>query len=97
MHIVTATTCPKQIAEFYNIEKKCEIDYGGVGGQNKGFQTDIGVIIGRGGRTYDFGIVPATISNEDIDLPILIGMHPLFDEFKVIFETYNRKFQLVQK
>ncbi len=32
-----------------------------------------------------------------MDVPILIGRIPVFEEFKIIFEEYNKKFILIPK
>ncbi|GAH80774.1 unnamed protein product [marine sediment metagenome] len=57
----------------------------------------VGLILGRGGREVDFGYITAFFPEEEKDVPILIGRHPVFEEYQVIFEEFNQKFKLIPK
>lgn len=61
------------------------------------YETKVGLIIGRGGREVDFGLVNATVPEIEQDVPILIGRYPVFEEFQVIFEEFKQKFKLIPK
>jgi len=61
------------------------------------YSTKVGLILGRGGNEVDFGYVDAVYPEKEMDVPILIGRKPVFEEFKIIFEEYNKKFILIPK
>ena len=75
--------------------KKVESE--GIGGKYWSYETEIGLIIGRGGREVDSGIVKAVYPDKELNLPILIGTNPVFEEYQVIFEEYKKKFKLIPK
>ena len=60
-------------------------------------QTQVELKIGRGGREINFGLVNAVVPDEEQDIPILIGRNPVFDEFQVIFEEFNKIICLIPK
>ena len=43
------------------------------------------------------GLVNAIVPDEEQDIPILIGRNPVFDEFQVIFEEFNKTIHLIPK
>ena len=69
----------------------------GMGGKYNSYETEVGLIIGRGGRTVDFGAVKAVFPENDLNVPLLIGRYPVFEEFQIIFEEYKKKFKLIPK
>jgi len=90
---------PKGIAKFLNlpIGKKEEIN--GVCGSCNGIETKVGLILGRGGgnREMDYGYVKACFPEIERNTIILIGRTPIFEEYRVIFEDYKKKFKLIPK
>lgn len=88
---------PKPIAEYLELSLSGPVQSGGVDGLFKAHATKVGVIIGRGGRTVDFGTITGIVPDEHKDVPILIGRHPLFDEYQIVFEEYRKVFHLIPK
>lgn len=90
---------PKNITNFLNLPLGRLMQAHGIDGPCQAYPTQIGLIIGRGGRwrECDFGVVDAVIPVEERDTPILIGRHPVFDEYQIIFEQYNGKIILIPK
>ena len=90
---------PKNITNFLNLPLEPIMTAHGIDGPCQAYPTKIGLIIGRGGhaRECDFGIIDAVIPAEERDTPILIGRHPVFDEYQIIFEQYNKKIILIPK
>jgi len=43
--------------------------------------------------TYCFYWFP----ENDLNVPLLIGRYPVFEEFQIIFEEYKQKFKLIPK
>ncbi len=81
-----------------NLPNKGEMDADGIDGSCPTRMTEVGLIIGRGkAREYDFGIVDAAVPINKNDVPVLIGRHPVFDEYQIIFEEYKGKFKLIPK
>ena len=87
----------RDISSFLDLPKGKKIDGGGMGGKYVAYNTKVGLKLGRGGREVDFGYVNAVFPEEDKDVPILIGRFPVFEEFQVMFEEYNKKFKLIPK
>ncbi len=87
----------KAIAEMLNLSQMKKVESEGMGGKYWSYETEIGFIIGRGGREVDFGIVKAVYPEQELNVPILIGRKPVFDEYQVIFEDYKNKFKLIPK
>lgn len=74
-----------------------KIESSGMGGKYVCYESQAGLIIGQGGREVDFGYVTVIVPEEEKDVPILIGRHPVFEEFQVVFEDYKQKFKLIPK
>jgi len=89
----------KSLASFLNLPKGKKIESGGMGGKYIAYETKVGLILGRGGKTRetDFGYVNAVFPEEELDVPILIGRFPVFQEFQVVFEEYKKRFKLIPK
>ena len=85
---------PRRIADFLGLERGAPVQSTGVDGAYDAFRTDVGIVIGRGGkdREADLGIIEATVPANDKDVPVLIGRHPIFDEYQIIFEEYKKRF-----
>ena len=88
---------PKNIAIFLELPDLGVAKSSGVGGKFKGHRTQVELKIGRGGREINFGLVNAIVPDEEQDIPILIGRNPVFDEFQVIFEEFNKTIHLIPK
>lgn len=76
---------PKGIADYLNLPKVKKVKSTSIGGLEISFETKVGLILGRGGREVDFGYIKAVFPEEEKDIPVLIGRHPVFDEFQIIF------------
>lgn len=87
----------KAIADNLNLPVMKRVECCGMGGKYMSYETKVGLIIGRGGREVDFGLVSATVPEIEQDVPILIGRYPVFEEFQVIFEEFKQKFKLIPK
>lgn len=74
-----------------------KLESGGMGGKYNCYETEVGLIIGRGGKEVDFGIVKALFPENDLDVPFLIGRKPVFEEYQVIFEDFKQRFRLIPK
>ncbi len=91
------TMLNRSLAEYLNLPYKKKIESEGMGGKFKVFETEVGLIIGRGGNESDLGIIEAVFPEIEEYKPILIGRHPVFEEFQIIFEEFNDKFKLIPK
>ncbi len=79
------------------LSQKKKVESEGMGGKYWSYETEIVLIIGRGGREVDFGITIAVYPENELNVPILIGRNPVFAEYQVIFEEYKKKFKLIPK
>ena len=87
----------KQIAEYLQLHQGKEFESSGMGGKYTTYETSVGLIIGRGGREVDFGYVTAMFPKLELDVPILIGRKPVFEEYQIIFEEFKERFKLIPK
>lgn len=87
----------RDIAEALGLTRLKKTVSEGMGGTYDCYETEIGLIIGRGGRIVDFGVVNAVFPEKDLNVPLLIGRSPVFEEYQVIFEEYKKKFKLIPK
>jgi len=68
-----------------------EVNVEGVGGVCRACPTTISLDIGRGGRFSKLGEVEAMVLMESGNTPILLGRHPLFDRFEIIFREAKHR------
>lgn len=87
----------RDISESLRLTRVNKTESEGMGGKYNSYETEVGLIIGRGGRTVDFGPVKAVFPENDLNVPFLIGRNPVFEEFQIILEEYKEKFKLVPK
>ena len=87
----------RDIADSLGLNRLNMTESEGMGGKYNSYETEVGLIIGRGGRTVDFGAVKAVFPENDLNVPLLIGRYPVFEEFQIIFEEYKKKFKLIPK
>lgn len=65
------------------------------GGEINAFFSVACFVIGRGGREVKYENVDICVV--DKDLPVLIGIKPVFEDYKVIIMAYQNKFKLEPK
>lgn len=87
---------PKFVAEELDLPHLEEDTMNGIGGEYPAYKTKVNLQIGRGGRTFNFGEIDACISGVDMDSPILVGHKPLFETFKITFDTKKEKLYLIE-
>ena len=87
----------RDISDSLGLTRLKKTESEGMGGIYNCFETEVGLIIGRGGRTVDFGVVKAVFPEKDLNVPLLIGRNPVFEEYQIIFEEYKEKFKLIPK
>ena len=94
----THVLIPRRIANLLKLDLGDKSQGSGASGRFDQFSTTVNLSVGIGPKCDDIGVVEATVPvDEDIDIPILIGQNPVFDLYKVIFEKYKQKFQLLPK
>jgi hypothetical protein len=87
----------RDISDSLGLTRLKKTESEGMGGKYNCFETEVGLILGRGGRTVDFGVVEAVFPEQDLNVPLLIGRKPVFEEFQIIFEEFKDKFKLIPK
>ncbi len=87
----------KAIAEDLNLPIGKKIESSGMGGKYMTIESEVGLIIGRAGREVDFGYVKTVFPEKELNVPVLIGRNPVFEEYQVIFEEYRNRFKLIPK
>ncbi len=86
-------TMPKDLADFLKyklIERPEKINT--AGGEIKAFKTKGKFNVGRGGREIKYSNVDICVIDHDI--PVLVGIKPIFNDYKVIISAYENKFVL---
>lgn len=87
-------TIPKRLADklgFKNLIKR-EKPIHTAGGKKEAFTTKANFNLGRGGREVKYTDIDICVI--DIDMPILIGITPVFEDYQVTIKAYNNKFVL---
>ena len=87
----------RDISDSLGLSRLKKTESEGMGGKYKCFETEVGLIIGRGGRIIDFGVVKAVFPEIDLNVPLLIGRSPVFEEYQIIFEEFKKRFKLIPK
>ena len=72
-----------------------KVESSSMGGKYITYETQVGLIIGRGGREVDLGYVTAIFPELELDVPLLIGRKPVFEKYQVIFEEFKERFKLI--
>lgn len=89
---------PRRIANMLELKLGDMSEGTSASGRFPQFNTNVNLSVGIGPKCDEMGIVEATVpENENLDIPILIGQEPVFERYKVTFERYKHKFQLVPK
>ena len=86
-------TIPKELADFlgYTVQSRTD-KINTAGGEIDAFKSSAHFSIGRGGREVRYRNIEICVIDQDI--PVLIGIKPLFDTYKVIIQAYENKFIL---
>lgn len=89
-------TIPKNLADLlkYKLTERSE-KINTAGGEIKAFKTKGKFNIGRGGREVKY--VNINICVIDHDIPVLVGIKPIFNDYKVKISAYENKFVLEPK
>lgn len=89
-------TIPKELAELlkYDLKERPE-KINTAGGEISAFKIVGGFSIGRGGREVEYNNVEICVVDQDI--PVLIGIKPLFNDYTVTILAYENKFILEPK
>ena len=89
---------PKEIALKLGLPLYEKTTGKGVSGRFEEFRTDVDLTIGSGPKEDHIGKIVAYVPEApNLDIPILIGQHPIFDIYKIVFEKYLEKFHLIPK
>ncbi len=59
----------RDISDSLGLERLKKTESEGMGGKYNSYETEVGLIIGRGGRTIDFGAVRAVFPENDLNVP----------------------------
>ena len=89
-------TIPKDLADLlgYKLTKRSE-KINTAGGEIKAFKTKGKFNIGRGGREVEYKNIEICVIDHDI--PVLVGIKPIFNDYKVIIFAFENKFILEPK
>ncbi len=89
-------TIPRQLADLleYKLAERSE-KINTAGGEIKAYKTKGRFNIGRGGREVKY--VNHNICVIDQDIPVLVGIKPVFNDYKVTISAYKNRFFLEPK
>jgi len=89
-------TIPKDLADLlgYKLMKRFE-KINTAGGEIKAFKTKGKFDIGRGGREVEYKNIEICVI--DYDIPVLVGIKPIFNDYKVTIFAFENKFILEPK
>jgi len=89
-------TIPRELAEYLDykiIPRKEKINT--AGGEMNAFVTNGDFSIGRGGREVRYHSIEMCVVDHDI--PVLIGIKPLFDDYSISIQAYENKVVLTPR
>ena len=87
----------RDISDSLGLTRLKKTESEGMGGIYNCFETEVGLIIGRGGRFVNLEVVTVVYPEKGLNVPLLIGRNPVFEEYQIIFEEYKEKFKLIPK
>jgi len=89
-------TIPKALSDLLKYELRLRSDkIHTAGGEIEAFSTVACFNIGRGDREVKYTNVDICVVDQD--MPVLIGIKPIFEDYKVIIMAYQNKFKLEPK
>jgi len=89
-------TIPKALADLlkYKLKERSE-KINTAGGEIKAFKTNGKFNIGRGRREVKYSNINICVIDHDI--PVLVGIKPIFNDYKVKISAYENRFSLEPK
>ena len=89
-------TIPKDLADLlgYKLTARSE-KINTAGGEIKAFKTKGKFNIGRGGREVEYKNIEICVIDHDI--PVLVGVKPIFNDYKITIFAYENRFVLEPK
>ena len=90
-------TIPKKLANilnYNNLIKRNKPIYT-AGGEKEAYSTKANFNVGRGGRITKYTDIGICVI--DVDMPILMGITPIFEDYKVTIMAYDKKILLETK
>ena len=85
---------PIPIAKYLDLKLKKAGSVDTAGGTTSLFKTKLSMIIGKRGKTAIYKNIQIHVSARN-DIPVLIGRHPIFEDYDIIFKKQNN--QLILK
>lgn len=89
-------TISKEMADKLGLELEIRPDpIHTAGGERQAYSATANFNLGRGGREVRYTDVDICVI--DVDMPVLIGITPIFEDYKVIIMAYRNRFILELK
>lgn len=85
---------PLPIAKYLDLKLKKAGSIDTAGGTTSLFKAKLSMAIGKGKKTATYKNIQIHISTRN-DIPVLIGRHPVFEDYEIIFK--KQKNQLILK
>ena len=89
-------TIPKEMADKLGLELEIRPrPIHTAGGERPAYSAIANFNLGRGGREVRYADIDICVT--DVDMPVLIGITPIFEDYKVIIMAYRNRFILEPK
>jgi hypothetical protein len=85
---------PLPIAEYLGLKLKRAGSVDTAGGETSLFKTTLNMIIGNKDKSVNYYNIEIHVSTRN-DIPVLLGRHPIFEDYEIIFRNKNN--QLILK
>ena len=85
---------PMPIAKYLGLKLKKAGSVDTAGGETVLFKATLSMIIGKKDETASYNNIQIHVSGRN-DIPVLLGRHPIFEDFEIIFK--KQKDQLILK
>lgn len=85
---------PLPIAQYLDLKLEDAGSVNTAGGETSLFKAKLDMVIGRGSTTATYKDIVIHVSSRK-DIPVLIGRHPIFEDYEVIFR--KQKNQVILK
>ncbi|MEF8879641.1 MAG: aspartyl protease family protein, partial [Candidatus Thermoplasmatota archaeon] len=85
---------PLPIAQYLGLELADAGSVNTAGGEADLFKSDLEMVVGKGNNRFTYENIEIHISSRE-DIPVLIGRHPIFEDYEIIFRKKKDQVILV--
>lgn len=85
---------PKDLAELLGLKLGEETETGGIGGKTKARKAQFSFVLRKGRESYPLTMPALVLTDESIDIPLILGRNGFFEHFDITFKQAEEKIVL---